>query len=64
MRVVFVEVDTERSWSVASIGPGFLAAYLRQHGHEVGFVRATVAMSDAEVVAAVVAAGPSCSGSR
>ena len=58
MRVVFVEVDTERSWSVASIGPGFLAAYLREHGHEVGFVRATVLMSDAEVVAAVVAAGP------
>ena len=58
MRVVFVEVDTERSWSVASIGPGFLAAYLRQHGHEVGFVRATVIMSDDEVVAAVVAAGP------
>ena len=26
MRVVFVEVDTERSWAVASIGPGFLAA--------------------------------------
>lgn len=58
MRVVFVEVDTERSWSVASIGPGFLAAYLRQHGHEVGFVRATLAMSDADVVAAVRAQAP------
>lgn len=58
MRVVFVEVDTERSWSVASIGPGFLAAYLRAHGHEVGFVRATVAMSDDEIVAAVTAAAP------
>jgi len=53
MRVVFVEVDTERSWSVASIGPGFLAAYLRQHGHEVGFVRATVDMTDDDVVRAV-----------
>ncbi|MEZ4404646.1 MAG: radical SAM protein [Kofleriaceae bacterium] len=58
MRVVFLEVDTERSWSVASIGPGFLAGYLRQHGHEVGFVRATVAMSDDEVVAAMVAQAP------
>ena len=35
MRVLFLEVDTERSWAVASIGPGFIAAYLRQHGHEV-----------------------------
>lgn len=58
MRVVFVEVDTERSWSVASIGPGFLAAYLRQHGHEVGFVRATLAMSDDDVVRAVAALAP------
>ena len=58
MRVVFVEVDTERSWAVASIGPGFLAAYLREHGHEVAFIRATVELSDAEVVAKVVAAGP------
>jgi anaerobic magnesium-protoporphyrin IX monomethyl ester cyclase len=58
MRVVFLEVDTERTWSVASIGPGFIGAYLRQHGHEVGFVRATLAMSDDEVAAAVAAAAP------
>jgi len=58
MRVVFIEVDTERSWAVASIGPGFLAAYLREHGHEVAFVRATVDLTDAEVVAKVVATGP------
>ena len=25
MRVVFLEVDTERSWAVASISPGFIA---------------------------------------
>ncbi len=62
MRVVFLEVDTERSWSVASIGPGFIGAYLRQHGHEVGFVRATVDMRDDEVVAAVIAAGPALLG--
>jgi len=42
MRVLFVEVDTERSWSVAGIGPSFIAAYLRQHGHQVDFFRATL----------------------
>ena len=35
MRVVFLEVDTERSWAVASIGPAFIGACLRAHGHEV-----------------------------
>ena len=42
MRVLFIEVDTERSWAVASIGPAFIAAYLRQHGHEVCFHRASL----------------------
>ena len=32
MRIVFLEVDTERSWAVASIGPAFIGAYLRAAG--------------------------------
>jgi len=39
MHVVFLEVDTERTWAVSSIGPSFLAAYLRRHGHEASLVR-------------------------
>lgn len=58
MRVVFLEVDTERSWSVASIGPGFVGSYLRAHGHEAGFVRAGVDMSDEEVVSRVAEQEP------
>ena len=58
MRVLFLEVDTERSWAVASIGPGFIASYLRAHGHEVGFLRAPVDMADDEVVDRVAAFGP------
>src|SRR5205807_5009516 len=50
VRVVFLEVDTERAWAVASIGPGFIGAYLRAHGHEVGFIRAGVDASADEVV--------------
>ncbi|HEY1294294.1 MAG TPA: radical SAM protein [Chloroflexota bacterium] len=58
MRIVFLEVDTERSWAVASIGPAFIGAYLRAHGHEVGFVRAHVDADDGGIVDDVVAARP------
>ncbi|HTJ41492.1 MAG TPA: hypothetical protein VL463_05325, partial [Kofleriaceae bacterium] len=58
MRVLFIEVDTERDWAVASIGPGFLAAYLRANGHEVAFFRATIDMTAADVVARTRAASP------
>lgn len=49
LRVLFIEVDTERPWAVASIGPACLAAYLRAAGHEVAFLRATVDLSDDEI---------------
>ena len=42
MKILFLEVDLERSWSVASIGPACLAAHLRQHGHEALLMRVTV----------------------
>src|SRR4051794_19263052 len=43
---------------MASIGPGFIAAYLREHGHEVAFVRARLDDADADVVARVAAERP------
>jgi radical SAM superfamily enzyme YgiQ (UPF0313 family) len=58
MRILFVEVDTERSWAVASMGPACLAAYLRAHGHEVRFYRATLDASEAEVVDRILAEEP------
>jgi anaerobic magnesium-protoporphyrin IX monomethyl ester cyclase len=39
MKVLFLELDTEKQWAVASLGPAFLAAYLREHGHEAAFIR-------------------------
>ena len=50
VRVLFIEVDTERAWAVAGLGPSFIAAYLREYGHEVQFFRATLKMTTAEVV--------------
>ncbi len=58
MRVVFVEVDTERSWAVASIGPGFLGAVLRAAGHEAHLVRARLDDTTEDVVARVAALEP------
>jgi anaerobic magnesium-protoporphyrin IX monomethyl ester cyclase len=58
VRILFLEVDTERSWAVASIGPGFIGAVLRQHGHEVAFLRAGAEAATDEIVAQVVAAAP------
>jgi len=62
VRVLFLEVDTERSWAVASIGPGFIGAYLRAHGHEVRFHRARLDDSDDAVVQAVADAAPALIG--
>lgn len=58
MRVVFLEIDAERSWAVASIGPAFLAAYLRAHGHEARFLRVTLDEAAASVHARVAAEAP------
>ena len=58
MRIVFLEVDTESQWAMASLGPAFLAAYLRHHGHEAVMVRALVEMPDAEVVRLVRESAP------
>ncbi len=58
MRVLFLEVDTERSWALASFGPGFLGAWLRRHGHEVHFLRAGLDDTDDQVAAAVAELAP------
>ena len=58
MRVVFLEVDTESQWAMASLGPAFLAAFLRQHGHEVLMIRATIEMPDERVVTLIKEANP------
>lgn len=55
MKVLFLEVDHERVWAVAAIGPAFLTAYLRQHGHEVVMKRVPLDL-DGDGIAALVRA--------
>ena len=45
MNVLFVELEMERNWSVASIGPAFLSSYVRPHGHSCKIVHIPFDMS-------------------
>ena len=44
MKVLFLEIEHEREWAVASIGPAFLAATLREHGHAAELLRVPLDM--------------------
>jgi radical SAM superfamily enzyme YgiQ (UPF0313 family) len=39
VKVLFLEIDTEQSWGMASLGPAFIAPYLRGEGHDVAMLR-------------------------
>lgn len=58
MHVLFLEIDTEREWTVASIGPAFLAAYLREHGHSASIHHVGPDDTPDDVVAAICAHAP------
>ena len=50
MKICFLEIDTESEWAVASIGPAFIGAYLRKHGHSVELIRVAPTMTCHELV--------------
>ncbi|HMK85431.1 MAG TPA: radical SAM protein [Steroidobacteraceae bacterium] len=58
MRVLFLEIDTENEWAVASLGPAFLAAYLRRHGHEAALLRVPVDRPIAAIAEDILRAAP------
>ncbi len=60
MKILFLEIDNEREWAVASIGPAFIAAYVRAHGHQAELLRIPLEMSAAEASAAIRARVPLC----
>jgi len=39
MKILFLEIETERSWAIASTGPGVIGSYLRKYGHEADMIR-------------------------
>ena len=58
MKILFLDIDTESDWAVASVGPAYLAAYVRSHGHEADFLRATLDLPVGDVVERVGRADP------
>jgi anaerobic magnesium-protoporphyrin IX monomethyl ester cyclase len=62
VKVLFLEIDTEQAWGVASLGPAFIAPFLRREGHEVTMLRVAPDAPLAGVVRAVVEAAPSILG--
>lgn len=49
-KVLFLELDQEGEWAVASIGPAFIAAYLRVHSHDVSLIRVPLDMNPDDLV--------------
>ena len=56
--VLFLEIDTEQTWAVASIGPASMAAYLRRHGHEASGLRVPLDMTVSTLAESIRRADP------
>jgi radical SAM superfamily enzyme YgiQ (UPF0313 family) len=39
MKILFLEIDTENTWALASVGPACIASYIREHGHDASMLR-------------------------
>jgi radical SAM superfamily enzyme YgiQ (UPF0313 family) len=53
VKVLFLELDQEREWAVASIGPAFIGAYLRLHGHDAALLRIAPDEAPGDVLARI-----------
>lgn len=52
-KTLFLELDHEIDWGLAAVGPAYLAAYLRQNGHQAVFLRVPLTMTAAQLVRAI-----------
>jgi anaerobic magnesium-protoporphyrin IX monomethyl ester cyclase len=62
MKMLFLEIATERNWALAAIGPSCLASWLRQHGHDIQVHVVDYDATIDEVIDAVRASGPALIG--
>jgi anaerobic magnesium-protoporphyrin IX monomethyl ester cyclase len=58
MKVLFIEVEMERDWAVASIGPAFLASIARQYGHSIDIKHISIDQSLEEVSTLILSLNP------
>ena len=57
-KVLFLELEQESAWALASIGPACIAAYLRQSGHVVSLLRVTLNMPVQQLIGEIRAHAP------
>ncbi|MEC7986318.1 MAG: radical SAM protein [Myxococcota bacterium] len=58
MKVLFIEIEMERNWSVASIGPAFLSSYVRNHGYETSILHIPFDEPILDIVSAILDENP------
>ncbi len=58
MHLLWLEIETERTWPVAAVGPAAITAYLRRHGHDATLLRVPVDAAPETVSDHVAAAKP------
>lgn len=44
IKTLFLELEQDIEWSLASVGPAYIAAYLHQYGHETGLLKVSADM--------------------
>ncbi len=58
MKVLFLEIDTEREWAMVAAGPAYIGAYVRQYGHEVAMMHIPLDMTSEQAVIAIQQENP------
>jgi radical SAM superfamily enzyme YgiQ (UPF0313 family) len=58
MKILFLEIDTEREWALASVGPAYIASYIRLHGHEATLLRVRPEEEMDELIATIEKEAP------
>jgi anaerobic magnesium-protoporphyrin IX monomethyl ester cyclase len=58
MKILFLEVDTENTWGVASVGPACIGSYIRMHGHEAALLRISLDQTVQDVISGIEKEAP------
>jgi radical SAM superfamily enzyme YgiQ (UPF0313 family) len=53
MKILFLEIDTEREWALASVGPAYITSYIRSQGHEGALLRVRLEQEMDELIGSI-----------
>ena len=58
MKILFIEVEMEREWAVASIGPAFLSSYIKQFGYQAELISMPIDWTLEDICSVVMEKNP------